>query len=768
MIFFSIFTLFLAISSIAQANSLHGTVKTQDGQPVEFANIILYNAVDTTQMITGTISDLYGNYSFENIEANSYQLVISSVGYITVFQRIDAGGNPQIINYTLEEDTQLLSELIVEGQLRHQHIDRASYTFTAQDIRVSRDAKDLLETLPELTIDVQTQNIKTMNGGSLRILVNGMLATDNELKLIPPDKVIRVEYFDFPPARYAGVDAVLNIITRPLESGYRGGMDLSHAFTTGFGNDNAYFAYNSGRHQFSFDYSVNYRDYKNREAKIIYQYMLEEEQRKSSRFLKDKFGYTDHNVGIRYTNQLADKYTFQVAFRPNFMTSFRDGATDITNKFGTQSIEHLGKFDDKTLILSPVLDIYHSQTMKNNSEISFNLVGTMFRTSVNNNQYEFLLPDQTEMLRDKMELLNRKQSIIGETVYTEKLGMGNWNSGYKIEASWLNSDIKNLFGELDYRSRYTEQYLYSELSGARNKFLYRLSLGGKHITNHSYNNDYNRLTFTPQAMLGYQVNDKNTVRLQLQRDTRLPSISQLSNNAQIITEDIVSRGNPALVNATVADAQLMHSFHSNHFSINTSITYSQTNKPINQFFIKDDNSGYILLTNENAISGQQYGGNISGQIRPFGSNILALDFYTQIVKQELKSELVGAQSNLYSPVYLSLSSQFKKWTLAYQHTFTSMNLSGAYLFRDENFTGLMARYSLNENWSFTAGTYWLFTPSQYYSETLPGSLVLHQRSAKIWDNKSMIVIGGSWNFNRGKDYQARRILHNSDRDAGTF
>jgi len=109
-----------------------------------------------------------------------------------------------IRNYALEPDSKQLSEVVVEGQFRHQYIDHASYTFTMQDIKSARYSKDLLAKLPELTVDAQSQKIKSMKGGSLLILVNGATATDNELKMLPPDKVLRVEYYDFPPARYAG------------------------------------------------------------------------------------------------------------------------------------------------------------------------------------------------------------------------------------------------------------------------------------------------------------------------------------------------------------------------------------------------------------------------------------------------------------------------------------------------------------------------------------------------------------------------------------
>jgi hypothetical protein len=170
-----------------------------------------------------------------------------------------------------------------------------------------------------------------MKGGSLLILVNGATVTDNELKMLPPDKVLRVEYYDFPPARYAGVGSVVNIITRSLDNGYGGGVDLSHAFTTGFANDNAYFAYNKGRNQLSFEYALNYRDYRKRESNDLYRYSLKNEVRESQYFRKDKFGYATNTLGLKYTNQMIDRYIFQIAFKPNFEKRFSYGYSDIVN-----------------------------------------------------------------------------------------------------------------------------------------------------------------------------------------------------------------------------------------------------------------------------------------------------------------------------------------------------------------------------------------------------------------------------------------------------
>lgn len=774
--------LLLSIVSIAMITTnlfsqvqMRGTISDiENGQkaPLEFVNVVLYSYADSTKMIAGTITDLNGNYVFENLEIGRYRLVISSVGYVTLSEitriTMPSSGDVLIRDYILMPDTKSLSEVTVQGQMRRQYIDKASYSFTTQDVKSARYSKDLLEKIPELTIDAQSQNIKTLKGGSLLILINGVTATDNDLKLLPADKVLRVEYYDFPPARYAGTNAVANIITRSLNNGYSGGSDLSHALTTGFANDNAYFAYNNGRNQLSFEYRLNYRDYKKRENENIYKYKLNGEDRKSEYFSKNKFGYLTHTVGLKYTNHLMDKYIFQVALRPNFETRFEDGISEIKNNFEGVKTDFYGNNSNRTLILSPVVDIYFWKSLPHNSEISANVLCTMFKTSVKNNSYEYLTSDDTQTLKDEMKLENRKRSLIGELAYSKKIAMNSWNSGYRLEASWLNSDINNLLGSFDYQSRYTEQYLYTEFTGMRNKFLYRVSLGGKFITNKSYNNQYNRFVITPLAMLGYQINNRNTMRLLLQRDTDLPSVSDLSNNAQVITSDIISKGNPLLVNATETGGGLIYTHNNKYLNMNAGILYSYTDKAINQFFSNDAENRFITLTKENALYAQQYGSYISGELKPFGSNVFSIKGVVQIFRQELKSNLIGKISNWYTPVNFEAIYQSDKWMLSYQYRFTSKSLQGAYLVSDENQSNFMARYKLNNNLSFSAGVYWMFVPSHYNSETLPESLVFHQRDSKIWDNKSMIVLGVSWNFNKGKEYKTKRNLSNEDKDAGIF
>lgn len=760
----------LSVFVSAQVEMKGRITDANNGEPIQFINVILYDIKDTTKLVKGTITDLKGEYTLENVIPDIYRIVVSNIEYTPFIKELrvsmPSSGDVLIRNFELRERTYQLSEVAVTAQRKTQYVDKATYTFSQEDVKKARYAKDLLETLPQLTIDVQTQQITTLSGGNVKILLNGAEASDNQLKLIPPDKLLRVEYYDIPPARYATAGTVVNVITKPLDDGYGGGFDLLHAFTTGFGNDNAYFRFNRGKSQFDLEYSVNYRNYKNREKTNYYDYNLLDDARSSQYYSRDTFGYTDNRITLRYTNLIADKYLFQLSLKPNIQARFSHGTS--TNEYTANNIteSRVGTFDSKTNILSPVIDMYYWTKLPDENEITFDLTGTMFRTRVNEENMEYLLPSYSVALEDLMGLENRKQSLIGEVAHTKKFAdLNRLNSGYKIESSWLNSDISNLFGYTEYKSRYLTQYIYSEYSGSRDRFNYRLSLGFTQIYNLSYGNEYNKLLFTPNLVLGYNITDEQSIRLILTREPIIPSVSSLSNNATLIVSDLIRRGNPMLRSGSETTLQLKHSIVNKYIDLTTVLAYGRSSNPINQYFVEDDN--YIALTYENATSSELLGGFVSGDVKPFGKDIFTIKVSAVVLQETLKSPIIGTVHNLYIPVSMVVGLNFKNLSLSYRQKIPSFSLEGAFLERDENASHFFARYKKG-NFSITSGVYWLFTPSTYKSKSLSQSIVEYTSTTKIWDNRNMVVVGFGWNFSSGKTNTVKRNISNSDNDAVTF
>ena len=140
--------------------------------------------------------------------------------------------------------TKNIQEILIKSQRKKQFSDHANYTFDKEALEKARHSKDLLATLPELQIDPISNTIVSIKGGKTLFLINGIESSDNQIKSIVPTNVVRVEYFDIPPARYSQrADTVINIITRNPETGYIFGTDITSALTTGFVNGSAYAGY---------------------------------------------------------------------------------------------------------------------------------------------------------------------------------------------------------------------------------------------------------------------------------------------------------------------------------------------------------------------------------------------------------------------------------------------------------------------------------------------------------------------------------------------
>ena len=77
-------------------------------------------------------------------------------------------------------------------------------------------------------------------------------------------------------------------------------------------------------------------------------------------------------------------------------------------------------------------------------------------------------------------------------------------------------------------------------------------------------------------------------------------------------------------------------------------------------------------------------------------------------------------------------------------------------------------YWQKKGWRIFAADYWLFTRSRYSGYTLPTSILQSRYKTWIDDNKSMFVLGFSYDFSSGKNLEINRKLRNKDSDKGVF
>lgn len=664
--------------------------------------------------------------------------------------------------------TKEIQEVLIKAQKKKQFADHANYTFDKEALEQARHSKDLLTTLPELQLDPVSNTVTSIKGGKILFLINGIEASDNQIKSIAPTNVIRVEYFDIPPARYSQrADTVVNIITRNPEVGYSYGADLTSAFTTGFINSSAYAGYTKGKNDFGLEYSLYLRDYDNRMVDKTYEYDLNGIQYKSAEQQKDHFGYTDQSIALRYANVETGKYTFQAKLNLNLNNYFSKGIGSSIFTKGIEENLHSTVHNSGSSYTNPSVDLYYSRNIGKRDELSLNLIGSYYNTNSTQFDHEWITGNGEDIFNNDMNLNAKQTGIVGEVSHVHSFEKGKLSSGYRISNTAINNDLVNLLGTSQYSVNYLTQYLYTEYSGKKDKFSYRLGIGLTNIHNKSAETTQDEWAPTPKVILSYDIAKNQSLRLTSQYTSQSPSANALSSNVVQIVPNIVRTGNPFLKTQDNFGNNLIYSFHSKYFDLNANAFYWYRNNAFNQYYVFDSSIMAYSLTYENAKNSQQFGVQLTGTVKPFGNNLLTLRMVLAPATEKLTTNRGYIFKNNYVGNYFNISTEYKSFKAQYQFNLPYYTINGAFLSTNENASHFFASYKLKE-WTFTTGMYWIGMPSEYKTKSQPESSVNYSAHTQIFNNKNMFVFGLSYDFSSGKKLQIQKKLDNSAAPATTF
>lgn len=215
-------------SLIAQEGSVSGTI-TFDGAPLESTSVTL---LGTSK---GTLSDEAGNYHLQGIQAGTYRIVFSQIGYRTSEKSITVeAGKILVLDLTMVEDLIGLNEVVVSATRNEIPIHKAPVVVHVIDNRLFNNTQSLslsegLNFTPGLRLETNCQNcgftqvrMNGLDGAYSQILINSRpvfsaLAGVYGLEQIPANMIERVEVIRGAGSVLYGGNAIagtVNIITK--------------------------------------------------------------------------------------------------------------------------------------------------------------------------------------------------------------------------------------------------------------------------------------------------------------------------------------------------------------------------------------------------------------------------------------------------------------------------------------------------------------------------------------------------------------------------
>ena len=748
---------------------LSGKLSSENG-PVVFASVIIRSQLDTTHIITQTISDLNGRYEINNVPLGRHNIVITASDVVpkdtalTVF--FPSVGYELIKDYYLKSIPQNLEASVVVASRSRNEIDKRVLTITKDDIRLATSGIDLVSIIPQLSYSEKDRRIVALNGTSVKILVNGASSSEIDLIALNPGDIKSIEYYDMPPAKYFGYSKVINIITRRLDTGTSFGINAQSAVNARFVNNDVFVKTNWGNRQISISYMCNYRDYKQDEGFESFDYIKGGNNVVREDKTDGKFGYWDNKLNVSYRNSKPDDYLFQIIVAPNFLNYHSSYISNIafTNN---NDVTRDGTRNNSRKQFAPSVDLYYSKTLPKNQELAFNVVASLFSAHQDYKSVETVKNGDNIIFLDEMNQNNRKESIIGEMHYSKDFRNSELTVGFRGTYSSLSSRINNTFSNSEYSTRLSEDYIFAEYSMSHGAFSWRASLGGYYFWNNNHIDTHQSFAFRPTLLAMYKINENFILRGIYNRWTKSPSLSELSFNKVYINEDIVKEGNPSLVESTTDMIGVVSSYNKSPYVwLDLTAFYARESNPIRPYFI---NGGeYWIQRYENGLSEDLYALVASVRLVPLKKDLLEIKLNGQLYK----SSIVGKSSSTFSysgcSLDYSIGLNFNRIKIVYQGNIKSWDLEGIYMVADEPKSDLTITYKYKD-FTFYAGAYWLLRDAKYESHTISTSPIQNYHTHTIRDNKNMFTLGVQYRFSHGKGYQMKqKSMSNTDSDAGLF
>jgi len=762
--------LFTPFFLFSQNIKIKGKVLNNEGNAIAFANIFITPLQDTSQIITGTLSDMEGKYSIEVKQGGKYILNASYIGFMTQKDTIELFHKNINQNMVLKKSSIKLSEVEITANSVKREIDKKTFYVTDNMKAKSISALDVLDNISDLNVNTLNNKVTTKRNETVKILINGIDATELDLLSIKPENILKIEYYDIVPARYTNnnnIKGVVNVITKKSLEGFSGSIDSKAAVTTGFNDDLINFSYVHHNTKISLNYFFSLRNYQDRRVDEELKYKIN-----NTNYEKEKIGqsspfaYTLHNNNLNIINKKDSDYIFQ--FEAKFFGYNKNSTTlqNLNYLIGDSSVNGSAKYSGSFKTLQPKFDLYFEKELKNNKKIIADVYYSYFNSKYN---YKINEISNDSTIMDISTINNAiKQSITPECIFSSPIKNGVYDIGLKYFYSNSLQNIENFVNNKNETNSSSEANLFADFKKEIKSFSIYTKLGLSYDTYSETINSFSFLSFTPSITLSYSLSKNSSIRLNGSQNPKIPLLSQLSNSVIPIDNFIVFSGNNNLKPYLSKTIDFSYSLEKNKIQISPTLTYINSNNPFDKIYTLDKSNDFYVKTYDNIDFSDEIDLGLSFTYKPFESGFADFNIYSVIYHQRNK---INSKINSNTDLFLKVTTSFyyKHFSLKFNYRSPYDNLYGDFIYTPAPEVNIELDYK-HKNLLFGLSIYYPFSDSWYASNrAAKNAIVYDTHKTSIYDNGNMVVFHLRYNLAIGnKGFNTQKKINNNDGDTGVL
>lgn len=243
---YGFFLLMLLVQVLAfgqKTGSITGKVLDSENNIVEFVNVFLTSANDSSTIVNGTVTNNTGRFVLANVPFGNYLIQFQFIGFMKQQQTVllnDANKNIDLGAIVIKQDAIALNAVeITAFRNLIQKTEEGIVVNASENLtQIGGTAADLMKNMPGVQVDMEGN--LTMRGETPLIMINGKVSgiggvdRVTNLEQIPASTIERIEIITNPSAKY-DADAESGIINIVLKNNTNLGTNGAAVLGGGFG-----------------------------------------------------------------------------------------------------------------------------------------------------------------------------------------------------------------------------------------------------------------------------------------------------------------------------------------------------------------------------------------------------------------------------------------------------------------------------------------------------------------------------------------------------